>query len=437
MINASGLSVAPGFIDAHTHDDASLIIRPDMEAKLSQGVTTVICGNCGISGAPYDLTCEPPGLLRLVFKSEDFVAKDFESYVSKVEKAKPSVNSAFFTGHTTLRMNAMGNDLNRAATKKEIDIMKEQLGLALYQGSIGLSTGLFYEPANAAPTAEVVELAKVLESYGGIYATHMRDEADFVVESVEEAIRIGSEAKVPIIISHHKCQGQHNHGKSVVTLKAMAKARKTQSIALDIYPYAASSTVLNEVSVLRAEKTIVTWSDPYPEVSGRDLESIAREFGVSKLDAMQKLLPGGAIYFMMNESDIERIMTSNNAMIGSDGLPEDSHPHPRLWGTFPRVLGHYARDRRVMPMHDAVNRMTGLPAENFHLTGRGMLKPGFFADVTIFNHDTIIDLATFEKPKQKSVGVEQVIVNGKTAWVDGKCVGEGQGKVLKRRDGEK
>ena len=437
VINASGLSVAPGFIDAHTHDDASLIIRPDMEAKLSQGVTTVICGNCGISGAPYDLTCEPPGLLRLVFKSEDFVAKDFESYVAKVEEAKPSVNSAFFTGHTTLRMNAMGKNLNRAATKKEIDVMKEELELALCQGSIGLSTGLFYEPANAAPTAEVVELAKVLESYGGIYATHMRDEADFVVESVEEAIKIGSEARVPIIISHHKCQGQHNHGKSVVTLKAMAKARKTQSIALDVYPYAASSTVLNEVSVLRAQKTIVTWSDPYPEVSGRDLESIAAEFGVSKLDAMQKLLPGGAIYFMMDESDIERIMTSSNAMIGSDGLPEDSHPHPRLWGTFPRVLGHYARDRQVMPMHDAVNRMTGLSAKNFHLAGRGMLKPGFFADVTIFNHDTIIDLATFERPKQKSLGVEQVIVNGKTAWIDGKCVGAGQGKVLKRRVGEK
>jgi N-acyl-D-amino-acid deacylase len=315
--------------------------------------------------------------------------------------------------------------------------MKEQLEIALSQGSIGLSTGLFYEPANAAPTAEVVELAKILEAYGGIYATHMRDEADFVVESVEEAIRIGSEAKVPIIISHHKCQGQHNHGKSVATLKAMAKARKTQSIALDVYPYAASSTGLNEVSVLRAQKTIVTWSDPYPELSGRDLESIAAEFGVSKLDAMQKLLPGGAIYFMMDESDIERIMTSSNAMIGSDGLPEDSHPHPRLWGTFPRVLGHYARDRQVMPMHDAINRMTGLSAENFNLAGRGMIKTGFFADVTIFNHETIIDLATFDKPKQKSLGVEQVIVNGKTAWIDGKCVGAGQGKVLKRRLSER
>tara|TARA_B100001564_G_scaffold179092_1_gene150493 strand:- start:179 stop:637 length:459 start_codon:yes stop_codon:yes gene_type:complete len=152
---------------------------------------------------------------------------------------------------------------------------------------------------------------------------------------------------------------------------------------------------------------------------------------------MQKLLPGGAIYFMMDESDIERIMTSNNAMIGSDGLPEDTHPHPRLWGTFPRVLGHYARDRQVMPMYDAINRMTGLPAKNFHLVGRGMLKPGFFADVTIFNHDTIIDRATFERPKQKSLGVEQVIVNGKSAWIDGKCVGAGQGKVLKRCDRKK
>lgn len=431
-IDASGLIVAPGFIDVHTHDDASLIIRPEMEAKLSQGVTTVICGNCGISGAPYDLGKEPPGLLRLVFKSEDFVAADFETYISKVRTANPSVNSAFLTGHTTLRMNAMGEDLNRAATLDEIKYMQHQLESALKQGSIGLSTGLFYEPANSAPTAEVTELAKVLVPYGGIYVTHMRDESDFVVKSVKETLHIGAEANVPVVISHHKCQGEQNYGRSVETLKLMSEAREHQSVALDVYPYDASSTVLNEVSVLGAKKTLVTWSDPHPEMSGRDLVDIAEEFGLSRIAAMHKLLPGGAIYFMMDEGDIERIMTSENAMIGSDGLPEDDHPHPRLWGTFPRVLGHYVRDRKVLPLHNAVHRMSGLSANNFKLKSRGLIKKGFFADITIFDEKIVIDRATYEKPKQKSTGIIRVIVNGSSAWLEGECCSTRHGKILTR-----
>ena len=432
VTDADGLVVAPGFIDVHTHDDAALIIRPDMEAKLSQGVTTVICGNCGISGAPYDLNREPPGLLRLVFKSEEFVAPDLASYMAKVDAAQPSVNSAFLTGHTTLRMNAMGEDLDRAATSDEIDYMKAQLAQALRDGSIGLSTGLFYDPAHAAPTEEVVALASVLADYNGIYTTHMRDEADHVVESVEESLQIGASANVPVVISHHKCQGKQNFGRSTETLKIMAAARKTQSVALDIYPYEACSTVLNETNVIGALRTIVTWSDPHPEMSGRDLDDIADELGLSPLEAMEKLMPGGAIYFMMDEADIDRIMTSENAMIGSDGLPEDAHPHPRLWGTFPRVLGHYVREKQLMPLYDAVHRMTGLSAGNFMLKDRGLIMPGYYADITIFDPDTVIDKATYEKPKQYASGIEVVIVNGQIAWQNGSASGARAGKVLKR-----
>ena len=432
VTDANGLVVAPGFIDVHTHDDAALIIRPEMEAKLSQGVTTVICGNCGISGAPYDLDREPPGLLRLVFKSEEFVAPDLASYMAKVDAAQPSINSAFLTGHTTLRMNAMGDDLDRAATADEIAYMKSQLAQAMRDGSIGLSTGLFYDPAHAAPTEEVIELASVLADYEGIYTTHMRDEADHVVESVEESIQIGASANVPIIISHHKCQGKQNFGRSAETLKIMAAARKTQSVALDIYPYEACSTVLNKTNVMGALRTIVTWSDPHPEMSGRDLDDIADELGLSPLDAMEKLMPGGAIYFMMDEADIDRIMTSENAMIGSDGLPEDAHPHPRLWGTFPRVLGHYVREKQLMPLYEAVHRMTGLSADNFMLKERGLIRQGYYADITIFDPDTVIDKATYEKPKQYASGIVTVIVNGQVAWQNGGASGARAGKVLKR-----
>lgn len=433
-IDASGLMVSPGFIDVHTHDDASLIVRPDMSAKLSQGVTMVICGNCGISGAPYDQPGNPPGLLRLVFKSEAFIAKNLDGFLTKVEAAQPSINSAFLTGHTTLRMNAMGEDLNRPANTDEMKKMKEQLLECLEQGSIGLSTGLFYDPANAAPTDEIIELAGVLKGFDGIYTTHMRDEADFVIDSVNESLEIGLKTGVPVVISHHKCQGKQNFGRSKDTLQILDAARLTQAVSLDVYPYNACSTVLNRTMVQGALRTMITWSDPHPEYCARDLDEIAQELGITALETVEKLSPGGAVYFMMDDEDIDRIMTSTGAMIGSDGLPEDEHPHPRLWGTFPRVLGHYVRERQLMSLTEGVHRMTGLSAHNFGFNNRGLIKTGFYADVTIFNASTIIDNATYENPKQTATGISHVIVNGQIAWHENSPTGVRAGKVLRRND---
>ena len=433
-IDASGLIVSPGFIDVHTHDDASLIVRPEMTAKLSQGVTMVICGNCGISGAPYDHPGNPPGLLRLVFKSDEFVAKDLDGFIAKVEAAKPSINSAFLTGHTTLRMNAMGDDLKRPATSVEIEKMKKQLIACLEQGSIGLSTGLFYDPANAAPTEEVIELGSVLKEFEGVYTTHMRDEADLVVESVKESLQIGASIGVPVVISHHKCQGIKNFGRSKETLKLLDAARLTQRVSLDVYPYEACSTVLNETMVKGALKTLVTWSDTYPEYCARDLDEIAKELGITPLEAVEKLSPGGAVYFMMDDKDIDRIITWSKAMIGSDGLPEDEHPHPRLWGTFPRVLGHYVRGKKLMSLCEGVHRMTGLSAGNFGVKNRGFIKTGYFADITIFNASTIIDNATYENPEQKASGISHVLVNGKVAWCNNTSTDTRAGRVLRRTD---
>ncbi len=433
-IDARDLIVSPGFIDVHTHDDASLIVRPDMTAKLSQGVTMVICGNCGISGAPYDHPGNPPGLLRLVFKSDDFVAKDLNGFLAKVEAANPSINSAFLTGHTTLRMNAMGDDLDRPANAQEMVKMKQQLVECLEQGSIGLSTGLFYDPANAAPTQEVIALGSVLKEFDGIYTTHMRDEADFVVDSVNEALEIGSKTCVPVVISHHKCQGKQNFGRSKETLQILDAARLTQRVSLDVYPYNACSTVLNVTMFKGALRTMVTWSDPHPEYCARDLDEVAEELGITPLEAIDKLSPGGAVYFMMDDEDIDRIMTSAGAMIGSDGLPEDEHPHPRLWGTFPRVLGHYVRNRQLMSLSEGVHRMTGLSAHNFGLNNRGLIKIGYYADVTIFDAATIIDNATYEEPKQAASGISHVMVNGEIAWHKNNPTNARDGRVLRRDD---
>ncbi|MBU2874176.1 N-acyl-D-amino-acid deacylase family protein [Marinobacter salexigens] len=432
-IDATGKVVAPGFIDVHTHDDASLILRPDMTPKLSQGVTTVICGNCGISGAPYSSKGNPPGLLRLVFKSDAFVAESMEAFIAKVEGAKPTINSAFLVGHTTLRMEVMGDDdLNRTATDEEIILMRSKLKECMEQGAIGLSTGLFYEPAFKASTEEVIGVAKVLKEFGGIYATHMRDEADKVIESVEETLEIGRQIDAHVIISHHKCQGKRNFGKSTKTLELIREAKANQSLALDVYPYDACSTVLEESMVKNAVRTLISWSDPHPEFTATYLDDVAEKLGCNEQEAIEKLQPAGAIYFMMDEGDVKQIMASPDAMIGSDGLPEDKHPHPRLWGTFPRVLGRYVREQKLMTLEEGVHRMTGLSAQQFGLVERGRLKEGMFADVTVFDPDKIIDTSTFEKPISKANGIDLVIVNGQVVWQNGQCTGSRPGKVLKR-----
>ena len=435
-IDATGLVVAPGFIDVHTHDDASLIIRPEMRAKLSQGVTMVICGNCGISGAPYSYVGDPPGLLRLVFKSDKFIASSLQQYMEKVSAAEPAINAAFLTGHATLRMNVMGQgeQLERAATDSEIGQMRAQLIECLEQGSLGLSTGLFYQPARAAPTQEIIEIAAPLKDFNGVYTTHMRDEADQVVESLNEAFEIGRAIDAPVIVSHHKCQGPQNFGRSVETLAMFEEARKQQQVSLDVYPYTASSTVLNEAMVHNSISTLITWCEPHPEYCARELTEIGREMGCSLTEAIERLQPAGAVYFSMDEDDVRRIMCAPGCMIGSDGLPEDEHPHPRLWGTFPRVLGKYVRELKIMSLEEGVHRMTGLSARQFGIKNRGLIEAGKFADLTIFDPRTIVDSATFEQPTTPATGIAYVIVNGKMAWENGANTNNRAGKVLRRQD---
>ena len=432
-IDAAGKVVAPGFIDVHTHDDTALIDNPTMAMKASQGVTTVVCGNCGASAAPFTRS-DIGHFLTLIVKKQANVARTFGEFAGKVEVAKPAINGAFLIGQSTLRMNAMGNDLARQATSSEIGALRDLLDKSLEQGAIGLSSGLFYPPAMAASTDEVAEVAKPLGKWGGVYTAHMRDEGDNILKSMDETFEIGRRAGAEVIVSHHKCSGRSNFGRMKETLPKFTEAMKQQQIAFDVYPYVAGSTILRKEMLDRADKVLITWSDTVQGVSGRDLEDIAREMGCSTYEAADRLQPAGAIYFMMDEKDVQAAMAHPGAMIGSDGIPFDTHPHPRLWGTFPRVLGHYSRDLKLFPLEDAVRRMTSYSAQRFHLTKRGEVKPGFYADLCIFDPATVIDTATFDKPISPAKGIDTVLCNGVVVWRDGKSGGGRSGRALRRQE---
>ena len=432
-IDASGLVVSPGFIDAHTHDDRAVLSDPSMACKVSQGVTTVVTGNCGVSLAPLTGR-EPPPPLNLLGGEDWYRFPTFAAYREELEGAPPALNVAMQVGHTALRACVM-DGLDRAATEGEIERMAELADEAMRAGCIGLSTGLAYPPARATPTEEVIAIARRVAAHGGMHSTHMRDEEGGVLDSIRETIRIGREAGVPIVISHHKCAGRENWGGSRETLALIAEAQATQAIDLDVYPYVAGSTVLLMEIVARSEKVLVSWSEPHPEAAGRPLDEIAREWGCGAAEAVDRLQPAGGIYFMMDEDDLARILRFPGAMIGSDGLPHDVFPHPRLWGTFPRVLGRYARDEGLIGLEDAVHRMTGKPAAVFGLAGRGEVREGAFADLVLFDPDEIIDTATYEDPMQPAAGVRSVFVNGREVWAEGSAAapsGPGSGRLLRR-----
>ena len=431
-IDASGKVVAPGFIDVHTHDDTYIIDNPLMAMKASQGVTTVVCGNCGISASPYGRS-DIPHLISLSVKKTENLGKTFAEFAGKVDAARPAINGAFLVGHSTLRFDAMNLDVNRRATASEIGAMREQLDLALEQGAIGMSSGLFYPPAMAATTDEVAEVAMPLGKWGAVYTAHMRDESEDILKSMDETFEIGRRAGAHIVVSHHKCAGRSNFGRMRETLPKFSDAMKQQEIAFDVYPYVAGSTILRKDMLDRADKVLISWSNSVKGVSGRDLRDIAKEMGCSVDEACDRLQPAGAIYFMMDEKDVQGAMSHSGAMIGSDGIPFDTHPHPRLWGTFPRVLGHYSRDLKLFPLEDAVRRMTSYSARHFRLAKRGEVRAGFYADLCIFDPATVIDTASFEKPISPAKGIDTVFCNGAIAWHDGKPGGGRTGRALNRQ----
>ncbi|HTV88582.1 MAG TPA: D-aminoacylase [Stellaceae bacterium] len=432
-IDVSGKIVAPGFIDVHTHDDRALLASPDMAAKASQGVTTVVTGNCGISLAPLALDRAPPPPLDLIGTEADYAYPRFSDYLDRLDAAPPAINAACLVGHSSLRVGAMGSDLDRPARADEIAAMSKRLQEALDAGAIGLSSGLYYAPARHAPAAEITALAARLGPAGAIYTTHMRDEAEQVLDSLDESFAVGAAAGVPVVISHHKVTGRANFGRTVETLPKIAAAISQQQVGLDAYPYIASSTVLHNDRLDASLKVLITWSKTAPEQAGRELSEIARDWGVDLRVAAARLQPAGAIYWMMDEADVRRVLAFEQTMIGSDGLPHDVHPHPRLWGTFPRVLGHYCRDTGLFGLEAAVRKMTGLSAARFGLAARGVVRPGAYADLTVFDAETVIDRATFAEPTRPAAGIEHVFVNGRPVWSEGAPTGERSGRALRRQ----
>jgi N-acyl-D-amino-acid deacylase len=432
-IIASGRALAPGFIDAHTHDDRAVLMgAAGTLCKTSQGVTTVVCGCCGVSLAPARFKAPPPPPLDLIGAEGWWRFGDFGDYAHAINSQGSEVNVYALVGAQTLRTEAMGGDVYRPAKDREIAHMHARVKQAMAEGASGYSTGLYYKPNMHATTEETIAVAEALKPYDGLYSTHMRDEANHILASIEETMATAKGAGVQVQISHHKCSLPENYGRSHQTLAVLEQYARTQDVAFDVYPYPAGSTVLMPDRLRDDVKVMITWSIPHPEMAGKTLTDIARGWNSDIRAAAERLLPAGQISFQMDEDDVQRIMAHPMSMIGSDGIPHDAHPHPRLWGTFPRVLGHYARGLNLFSMETAIHKMTGRCAEAYGIVDRGVLREGAYADLVLFDPATIIDAATFETPTLPSIGIEHVWANGVATFQKGGATGARPGRLVTR-----
>ena len=454
-LDATGLIVAPGFVDHHAHISTEIHERPLAENFVFQGITTIVA-SLHSGNVPWPL----------------------KAYMDSLRTAP---NIGFFAGHSWARTRVLGL-ANRTPTAAELDKMKALVDTAMRDGALGLSTGLLYVPANYARTEEVIELAKVAAKHRGIYVTHMRDEARGLLESVREAIRIGREAKIPVQINHHKAAGAGQFGWSVHTLAMIDSARaQGLDVTHDLYPYAAGSTgssvifpqwaLAGGVDSLRArvndpatrerletemldrirkdwcgeDLSRIQFRELFSDrrYDGKTMADLARDRGLPVSAAtgvklgIELQLKGGftAIYHMMDEQDVVRIMKDPRAMFETDGDPIGygrGFPHPRSYGAFPRVLARYVREQKVLTLEDAIRRMTSLSMRQIGQNERGLIREGMFADVVVFDADKIEDLATYQEPHRFSVGMVHIFVNGVAVLRDGSLTGAKPGRVLKR-----
>lgn len=432
VVDARGLVLSPGFIDVHTHDDLAVIQQPQMMPKLSQGVTSVIVGNCGISASPVQLAGEPPDPLNLLGAQADFQFATFSDYARAVQAAQPAVNVGALIGHTALRINHLDN-LQRTATEAELTAMRAQLRKALQEGALGMSSGLAYYNAQQSDFSEVLALVKELSAFGALYTTHMRTEFDQIIEAMDEALDTAREARVSLVISHLKCAGKGNWGRSSEVLGHLENAARRQKVACDCYPYTASSSTLDLAQVTSDSDVFITWSQACPQEGGRALADIARDWNLSLREAAQRLQPAGAVYHCMASDDVENILRHPLTMVGSDGLPRDPHPHPRLWGAFPRVLAHYCRERQLFDLPTAIHKMTGLSAAEFGLHDRGVIREGAYADLVLLDFQQIEATATYERPQQVARGIHGVWVNGCLSYQPGRTSLARRGEFLFRQ----
>lgn len=486
QIQADGLVAAPGFIDIHTHTDGTIFKHPLVESKAMQGVTVEVIGNCGIGTFP--VRPERKKTLTDYLKMHDFDLpeggldwNDLAQYAQRLEHLGMGINLAPLVSHGALRIAVMGAE-DRDPSPAELIQMERLLAEALQQGAWGMSTGLIYPPGSFAKTEELIALAKVLARYNALYTSHIRGESGTLMQALDEATRIGRESGARVEVSHLKAMGRDNWGRGREVLRKLELARQAGvDIAADQYPYEASSTslsalvpqwahaggvaellrrlsspelksqlregIMKEMSVRGGPERIrVTniFSDRNAGLSGKTLTQIAETWRCPAEEAMIRLLleeeaSVGAIFFSMSEEDVAAILASDQVSVGSDGRGQNAEQdsgeatHPRSYGTFARILGHYVRERNLLPLAAAVRKMTDLSARRLGFTDRGLLRPGFAADLVLFDPAAVADRATFLHSHQYAKGILHVWVNGRPLIQDGKFTGERPGRVLRKK----
>lgn len=482
VIDAKGLICAPGFIDTHSHSDLKVLTEPELLPKLMQGITTEVLGQDGISMAPLPEEYIGPwkkNLAGLEGEDEniDWHYGNVKNYLGQIEKAKPSLNEMYLLPHGNVRMAAMGLD-NRKPTHEELTKMCEIVEQEMQNGCVGLSDGLIYMPCAYSQTEEIIELCKVVHKYDGIYVVHQRSEADDILESMDEMLRVARASGVHLHFSHFKVCGKPNWNKLDGMLQKLDEAKKEGiSISFDQYPYIAGSTMLGVIlppwahdggteklmerlknHALREkmkedmEKGIPGWdnfiqfagiegifitsvvSEKNKEVIGLSLKELGEKRGKEPLEATFDLLleeknAVGMVDFYGTEEQVKRIMARPEMNLCTDGLLSGK-PHPRVYGAFPRMLGKYVREEKCFSLETAIYKMAAKPAQVFKMKERGQIKEGFFADIVLFNEQEVKDQGTFENPAQYPVGMEYVWVNGSLEIENSKFTGSREGKVL-------
>ena len=484
VITGEGLYIAPGFIDAHSHGDGIYGTDYGQLCKISQGITTEICGQCGFSF--YPVNPETLGQLQqfLTLFTNEFSSDmdqwtDFSTYKKYLETVPLTCNTAILTGHGTLRVAVMGNE-NRKPTEDELEQMKSLLKEAMEHGSIGLSTGLIYPPGSFSHIDEIVELAKVIAPYDGIYASHMRNESGDVVEAVKEALEVGRRAGVRVQISHHKTMGKDNWGLSQETLRLVSEAIASgQKVTLDQYPYEACMTHFNvlippqyfdggmdcllerlkdpEIRQKMKEEMMAKdggfdsyyrncggWDGVFisvlpltPEYEGMFVTEAAETMGKDPFDAyfdlvLENRAEGSGIYFSIGEEDLCHIILDPNTVVGTDGLCKamNEKGHPRAWGTFPRAITYFHKEKKLMPLEDIIRKMTSLPAERLMLKSKGVIRDGMDGDLVIFDYEKLRDRASYMDSNQVTDGIEYVIVNGEVVYENHALTGAHPGTLI-------
>ncbi|MBV8639063.1 MAG: D-aminoacylase [Candidatus Eremiobacteraeota bacterium] len=479
VLDATGLTIAPGFIDVHSHADNVPFLEQDDTSKLLQGITTEVIGNCGISAAPVNPAYrdELKRILDRLMPNASFSGWSYSEYLTEADSRGYVTNYAPLVGHTTLRVAAMGAE-NRQADASELAMMQSLLEEALDAGAFGFSSGLIYAPGAFANTDELVSLAKCLRP-NTLYTTHMRSEGALLLEAVDEALEVGRRARVRVQISHHKAAGRENWGKTADSLRAIATARANgQDVHQDVYPYTAGSTMLvallppeahegGDAAILRrledpealgrfkatiesdrssfdnfirmaGYENILISGTASGAFEGQTLREAAAQLGVSEFEALVHILRteqlrAAMIVFMMDEGDIKRVLSDPYTVVGTDGLPPGfgGKPHPRAFGTFPRVIAEYVRKHRVLSLEEAIRKMTSLSSDIFRIPDRGRVASGFIADLVAFDASRISDDLDYGDPVRPPVGIDWVMQQGDVVVKNGTYLGERRGKRLR------